>query len=235
MLLVDGVAVQLVGDALPDLGPLPGALAPRRGPSPGRACLARAGRPRTGCRTYGRSGRTGPPSPRRAPPPGTRGRSPLLLGVVGLVGRGGPRSLAPRRGRGGAAFPGPPGSCRGALINDAETPAEVAEALAWCQVGEAVSLAPAIDEDRLLALALPALEWTRERFFVAVCELLRLPDHDTARWLIDGSSDRLMAEALDSWDGLEGRGKRARRGRHTPRAQGRLRAVTRVSLARPSP
>ena len=100
-----------------------------------------------------------------------------------------------------------PGSLRSALVeacstDDTETVVEVVEALAWYHVTEAASYAAAIDEERLLDGAFPALGWTREptqeeefivrtvlqsalvedpehrwgSFFVAMCELTNVPD-----------------------------------------------------------
>ena len=133
-----------------------------------------------------------------------------------------------------------PGSLRSALVeawstDDTETVVEVVEALAWYHVTEAASYAAAIDEERLLNSAFPALGWTREptqeeefivrtilqsalvedperrwgSFFVAMCELTTVPDEDIDRWLLEGVHDDLMTTVLDMWDQFEDRLSRA--------------------------
>ena len=133
-----------------------------------------------------------------------------------------------------------PGSLRSALVeacstDDTETVVEVVEALAWYHVTEAASYAAAIDEERLLDSAFPALGWTREptqeeefivrtilqsalvedpehrwgSFFVAMCELTNVPDEDIDRWLLEGVHDDLMTTVLDMWDQFEDRLSRA--------------------------
>jgi hypothetical protein len=132
-----------------------------------------------------------------------------------------------------------PGDLRRALadavsIDDTETVVEIVAALAWFHVAEAASYATAIDRERLLGGAFPALGWTREppgeedflvrtilqhalvedperrwgSFFVAMCQLTQVPEEDIDRWLLKGASDELMVAVLDSWDQFEDRLRR---------------------------